>query len=192
VSRLTSSRPARYDWAEKQVSTSKKERQKKSAEEALPLLKDYLNSNKPEWIRQLEIEPYPVAHDFQIPVRVAGLMRVGDELRILVLHSWRKRLTEEQLRAALTIIHNRLTTREELRSARLHLLDISTNSFTGRRTFREIGWQSVTLMDEVELADFVGRLYEAWKEYQLDPAEKPKPRPKPSSQTDMFEPKKPG
>jgi hypothetical protein len=106
---------------------------------------------------------------------------------VLGTHLWKRRLREEQFRAAITILHKRIYAREELRSARLNLLDISASPLHGDREFRNLGWDAIALMSDEELKAFTDRLYEGWKEYNLNPATKPKPNKRPSDQPDMFD-----
>jgi hypothetical protein len=177
-----------FDWARRQANLLIDPAEKKCALVTLDALEKYLISTKPQWFRPLDIELYQLSADLQIPVRVDGLLKVGDETRVLCLHLWQKRLTTDQMRAAITVLGERLSRRPELVESKLEILDISIDASVGERLLRKVGWETYSFMSNYELEAFMGRLLEAWQEYHLNPAEKPKWHPKPSSdgQGEMF------
>ena len=174
-----------YDWAIRQAATILDEGKRKGAETVLPLMESYLRGIAPKWVRQLGLDPFQVDVDLQIPVRVAAAMRVDEQVRVLLLHLWQKRLTVRQLRAALTILHFQLRERADLGNPVLNLIDLSADPF-GTRHFKLFGWSNVSLMSVEELDDFTGTLRSAWRQYKLNPVVKPAPPKKPEGQGDLF------
>ncbi len=178
-----------YAWTEKQADTFTKPEQKSAAVEVLPHLRMYLESTEPTWLRPLDVEYFQVSETLQIPIRVSGLMSVNDEPRVLLVHLWRKRLEIDQLRAALTMLRRRILGRQELREARLNLVDVSVDPRVSSRSYRLIEWDTFSLMVDDELKAFTDRLEAAWTEYQTDPAPKPPRKPRPGDTDDLFDPR---
>jgi hypothetical protein len=175
-----------FKWAYAQALALQDLGERKSAIEVLDTLKGYLLRTKPEWIRPLDIEHYQLSADLRISVRVDGLVKVGSELRILCLQPWRKRLEIEQLRAAITVLGDRLAMRPELVNTKLELLDTSQPSGSKVREFRRAGWDTFSAMSEYELESFMMRLLTAWEEYQRSPAEKPARKPREPVEAELF------
>lgn len=174
-----------YEWAYKQAETLPDERQRRSALEVLPLLKEYLETADVDWIKPFSVEPYRVGRELYVPIKLAGLMSKSGEFCVLGLHFWRKRLQDYQFRAALTMLKDRLESRTELRGAKLNILDASVD-LNGHRQFRIVDWNRFVLMGEDELTSFNDVLYHAWHLYEASPQDVP-PRPrKQGPQTEMF------
>ena len=175
-----------FKWAYAQALALPDLGERKGAIEVLDTLKRYLLRTKPDWIRPLDIEHYQLSADLRISVKVDGLVKVGSELRILCLQPWRKRLEIQQLRAAITVLGDRLAMRPELVNAKLELLDTSQPSGSKIREFRQAGWDTYATMSEYELESFMMRLLTAWEEYQRAPVEKPSRKPRPSADGELF------
>lgn len=176
-----------YEWALEQAKQHGDEEQKKYALVVLPLLKSFLTAVKPVWVRDLEVDPIQIGPGLQLPVKVHSLMRVGDQLEVLIVHFWAKGISEIQKRAAMTIVKDRLSRREELKDAKLRWIDLSAPSAKGERIFEEITWDSFPLMGSAELKDITDRLYDGWQLYMNAPEMPRKPKPKTDKkQPDMF------
>jgi len=177
-----------YDWAIRQASVHKDAEQKKYALLVLPLLKSFLQSVKPDWVRDLKVDPYQLGVGLQLPVKVHSLMKVGNRIEVLVIHFWAKPISNTQKRAAITIIKSRLAAREELRDAELRWIDLCVPHGMNARQFRTIGWDTFQLMEPAELKAFSDILFEGWQLYLTNP-EPPRPRkPRPDpNQPDIFD-----
>lgn len=177
-----------YDWALDQAKHHGDEEQKKYALIVLPLLKDFLTTIKPVWVRDLEVDPIQIGPGLQLPVKVHSLMRVGDQLEVLIVHLWAKGISVTQKRAAMTIVKDRLSRREELKDAKLRWIDLSAPSSKEKRAVEEITWETFSLMDSAELKDITDRLYDGWQLYMQAPEMPKKPKPKTDKrQRDMFD-----
>ncbi|MEW6539173.1 MAG: hypothetical protein AB1448_11370 [Pseudomonadota bacterium] len=176
-----------YDWALDQAKRHSDKEQRKYALLVLPLLKNFLCKTKPVWVRDLEVDPIQVGPGLQLPVKVHSLMRVGDHLEVLIIHFWAKGISVDQKRAAMTIVKDRLSRREELKEAKLRWIDLSAPSSKDERTLEEITWETFPLMDNEELKNITDRLYDGWQLYMLAPEMPRKAKPKSDKrQPDMF------
>ena len=176
-----------YEWALDQAKRHKDEDQKKYALIVLPLLKEFLCKVKPAWVRDLEVDPIQIGPGLQLPVKVHSLMRVGDQLEVLIIHFWAKGISVAQKRAAMTIVKDRLSRREELKDARLRWIDLSAPSSKEERKVEEITWGTFPLMNTTELKDITDRLYDGWQLYMQAPEMPRKAKPKTDKrQPDIF------
>lgn len=182
-----------YSWAIAQAEKHSDEDQKKYALLVLPLLQTFLEKTKPDWVRDLKVDPYQLGVGLQLPVKVHSLMKVGNRVEVLVIHFWAKAISEDQKRAAITILKSRMDAREELRHAHLRWIDLSVPNGKKARDVVDIGWDTFQLMPNDELKTFSDILFDAWELYLTNP-EPPRPR-KPKSnpnQPDMFGGSPPG
>lgn len=177
----------RLQWARRQAKLHKDPNQARYARIVLANLTKFLRETKADWIRPLEVDPYQVGPGLQLPIRVLGLMKCRGSVEVIVLHLWEKPISERAFRAAVTILQDRLRTREELANVGLRWLDISKPKGSKARYLQQYGWSDVSLMPRDELNEFAGTLKEAWDLYQANPVPPKRPRKRPSAgQGEMF------
>ncbi len=175
-----------FDWAKGQAKALQKAKVRDCAIEVLAFLKPFLLNIKPKWFRPIDVEYFQAGADLQIPVKVTGLLRLEDKAVILAVNFWKKPLETEQLRAAISILKDRIELREELQGADLHFLDISVPLGKKQREYRNLSWSQISPLSDADLQVFANRLCRAWLECQANPEPKKPSKPKRSDQADMF------
>lgn len=168
-------------WARAQARRHMNEEQRKQARIVLIQMTPVLRRLKPEWVVDLDVDPYQVGPRLQLPVKVHGLMKVNGKHEVLVMHLWQKGLSEKSRNAAASILKDRLSQREELANAELRWIDISMPFGERRRSLREYNWGDINLMPQAEMERFLGILREAWDLYLERPEAPRKPRPNSTS-----------
>lgn len=126
----------------------------------------FLRGEKPAKIGKLPAMSIELPNKMQLPVS-AVLLRHLEENQLLILHFWRRPLTDQQLSAIGAILRRALRKHQPRYSTcELDFIAVFERGEPPKRTFRKYNWSKISPMDDSDLEKFLGRLCEAWKIYQ--------------------------